>query len=83
MTKPKRNVRKAAMAARTKGPEVVTCAASRHVHLMAEALWHGREYPMFAEEPKHCAESLFAVVKALWEARQKLAALPSTGPTDQ
>lgn len=82
MTKPRRNVRKAAVAARTAGPAVVTCPASRHVHLMAEALWKGQPYPMLAEEPKHCAESLFAVVKALWEARQKLAALPSTGPTD-
>lgn len=82
MTKPRGNVRKAAMAARTAGPAVVTCPASRHVHIMAESLWHGRPYPLLAEEPKHCAESLFAVVKALWEARQQLATRASTGQGD-
>lgn len=48
---------------------VVTCAASRHVAIMAEALAKGRPYPMLQEEPEHCAGSLAATVGALWRAR--------------
>ena len=48
-----------------------TCAASRHVYLMAEALAKGKPYPMLTEEPEHCASSMLAVVAALWEMRTK------------
>ena len=50
-----------------------TCPASRHVHLMAEALATGRPYPMLQEEPEHCAGSLLSVLESLWKARTKLA----------
>lgn len=46
-----------------------TCPASRHVQQMAEELLSGG-YPMLAEEPGHCAESMLATVRALWEARK-------------
>lgn len=49
-----------------------TCAASRHLHLMADALLSGRGYPMLTQEPEHCAESMLAVLESLWKARAKL-----------
>lgn len=52
-----------------------TCPASRHVHLMADALASGKQYFMFTEEPEHCAGSLYAVLESLWKARTELAAL--------
>lgn len=53
-----------------------TCAASRHVQIMGEQLAAGQPYPMLQEEPVHCAESLLAVVAALYEARTQLAKVP-------
>lgn len=54
----------------------VTCPASRHVHMMADALASKRAaYPMFAEEPKHCAGTLYAVIESLWKARAEIARL--------
>jgi hypothetical protein len=50
-----------------------TCPASRHLHLMAEALAAGKPYPMLAEEPEHCAESMLWVLEHLWKARTKMA----------
>jgi hypothetical protein len=49
-----------------------TCPASRHAQMIAEALIRGKPYPMLTEEPKHCGESIAAVVTALYEARSKL-----------
>lgn len=49
-----------------------TCPASRHVQQIAEGLMSGK-YPMLAEEPRHCAESMLATVRALWEARRDAA----------
>lgn len=60
------------------GPHV-TCGASRHVAMMAEALAVKGSYPMISEDPKHCAESLAAVVAALWDARRRLHLLERTG----
>lgn len=48
-----------------------TCAASRHLHLIATELAKGRPYPMLQEEPQHCAESILAVLASLWELRAK------------
>ena len=62
-------------AARARRFPVNTCGASRHVHMMADDLARGRVPIMFADEPEHCAESLYATVAALWEARTKLAKL--------
>ena len=50
-----------------------TCPASRHVHIMADRLASGKGYPMFAEEPEHCAGSLYSVLESLWKARTALA----------
>jgi hypothetical protein len=54
----------------------VTCASSRHLHIMAEALANprtkGLRYSMLLEEPEHCAETMLAVLACLWEARQHL-----------
>lgn len=50
-----------------------TCAASRHLHLMADQLARGKPYPKLAEEPQECAMTMLAVVEALWKARTELA----------
>lgn len=46
-----------------------TCAASRHLHLIAECLAKGKPYPMLTEEPEHCAESMLSVLESLWKLR--------------
>ena len=53
-----------------------TCPASRHLHIMADCLMKPKKdgslrYPMLAEEPEHCAESIYAVIASLWESRSK------------
>ena len=55
-----------------RGFPVNTCGASRHAQMIAEALISGKPYPMLTEDPKHCGESIAAVVTALYEARSKL-----------
>lgn len=59
---------------RNKSP-LVTCAASRHLHIMADELSEHGRYHMFAEEPEHCAASIYAVIASLWEARHQIQAL--------
>jgi hypothetical protein len=51
-----------------------TCAASRHVHMMANALLRGETW-WFTEptEREHVAGSLLAVLEALWKARTEIA----------
>ena len=49
-----------------------TCPASRHLHLMADALAAGRPYPMLTEEPQRVAGSIYATIGALWKARTQL-----------
>lgn len=49
-----------------------TCPASRHLYLMADALAKGEPYHMLAEEPQHCAETMLAVLAALWESRTRM-----------
>lgn len=67
------NVRRRVNRAR-KFPEN-TCAASRHLHQIAEHLAAGKPYPMLHEDPQHCAGSMLAVLEALWKARTALAKL--------
>lgn len=55
-----------------------TCPASRHLHLMAQRLAAGKPYPMLADEPQHCAETMLSVLASLWEARTELAKLKAT-----
>ena len=50
-----------------------TCPASRHLHLMADALATGKPYPMLSEDPESCAGSMLSVLESLWKARTKLA----------
>lgn len=54
------------------GPSV-TCPASRHAAMIAEALLTGKAYPMLTEDPDHCGETIAAVVTALWDARALIA----------
>lgn len=68
-----RNLRRRANRARN-FPEN-TCAASRHLHLMADRLASGKPYPMLAEEPQHCAMTMLAVLESLWKARTEMARL--------
>ena len=53
-----------------------TCPASRHLHIMADCLTSKEGvYHMLNEEPAHCAESIYAVLASLWEARKELTKL--------
>lgn len=52
-----------------------TCPASRHVQMIGESLLKHAIPHALLEEPAHAAESMLAVVAALWEARTKIAAL--------
>ena len=61
---------------------VNTCPASRHVHIMADALAAGQTYHMFAEEPFHCAGSLYSVLESLWKARTEIAKLRAMLPQE-
>lgn len=66
-----REAYKAAEKERRKAP-LVTCPASRHVHLMADALRKRGKYHMFDEEPLHCSEGLYVTIYALWKARHRV-----------
>ncbi len=48
-----------------------TCPASRHLHMIAEALAAGRPYHMLTEEPLHCAGTMLSVLESLWKLRAK------------
>ena len=52
-----------------------TCGASRHVQIMADCLAEDGFYGMLSDEPQYCAETLYAVLASLWEARKELARL--------
>jgi hypothetical protein len=54
---------------------VNTCAASRHVHNIADALASGWDCPQLREEPQYCAKSMLNVLESLWKARTELARL--------
>lgn len=57
--------------------EVVTCPASRHLMLMADALAAKRGYFMFDEDPQHCACAIYSVLESLWKARAEIKRLTS------
>lgn len=59
-----------------------TCPASRHVQIIAEALSKDGKYPMFDEDPKHCATSIASVISSLYAARSFLDHLGYTWKTD-
>lgn len=46
-----------------------TCPASRHLHMIADALSKGQPYPMIDEEPQRIAENILVVLEALWKLR--------------
>jgi len=69
-----RNLRRRVMRARNF--PVGTCPASRHLHIMADALSTGnKRYYLFEKEPENCARSIYAVLESLWKARAELAKL--------
>lgn len=49
-----------------------TCPASRHVHMIGEALIRGKKYHMIDEEPEHVGGSLLSVVESLFKARTEV-----------
>lgn len=51
-----------------------TCAASRHLELMATQLATGKPYPMLTEEPVHCAISMLSVLTDLYKHRTAIVA---------
>ncbi len=60
-----------------------TSSADRHVHLIAETLAAGHPYPMLAEEPQHCAESMLWTLLALYRARNRVQALEGPAVTQR
>lgn len=54
-----------------------TCPASRHLHMIADALASGRKYHMIDEEPEHVASTMYAVLESLWKLRTKHPATPA------
>jgi hypothetical protein len=58
-----------------------TCPASRHLHMIADAIasgrpYHGCEWEQWDKEDREwIAGSLYSVLEGLWKARTKLAAL--------
>ena len=61
------------------GPHI-TCPASRHAQIMAEAMIRGELYAMMDEDRAYCGETIAVVVAALWEARAALAATRTDTP---
>jgi hypothetical protein len=51
-----------------------TCPASRHLHMIADALGSHEKYHMLDEEPEHCAITMYAVLESLWKLRAEKAA---------
>lgn len=49
-----------------------TDPCSRHVAMMAESLARRGAYEMLSDEPRHCAISMAATVRMLWDARAML-----------
>jgi hypothetical protein len=49
-----------------------TCPSSRHLHIMADTLASGKPYSMLAEDPEHCAQTMYAVLESLFKARTEL-----------
>lgn len=47
-----------------------TCGASRYLHDLAGALEHGN-LTLVEDDPQGVAERIYAVITALWEARDK------------
>lgn len=60
-----------------------TCPSSRHLHIIADQLGSGKPYPMLTEEPEHCAQSMYAVLEALFKARTELQKLKAKPPNTE
>jgi len=50
---------------------VNTCPASRHLHMIADALAARQPYWQILEEPQHIAETMYAVLEQLWKLRTR------------
>ena len=60
---------------------VNTCAASRHVHLMADQLGAKDRIPIEEVwDAEHLAGSLYSVLESLWKARDELIRLKGSWP---
>lgn len=67
------NVRRRAERARLLcGGLAVTCPASRHAMLIADAIANGKSYVMIQDEREHCASSMYSVLESLWNARAEI-----------
>lgn len=67
------NLRRRVNRARDKAWPKHTCAASQHVHLVANELLRWDSFANFDEH--HVAESMLFVLESLWKARMELARL--------
>lgn len=67
------NLRRRVNRARGKAWPAHTCAASRHVHLVAEELLRWDAFANFDEHD--AAASMLSVLESLWKARMELAKL--------
>ncbi len=54
--------------------KTMTCPASRHAAMIAEALMAGRR-DLVDDEPEHCGVSIGVTVELLWKARIEIARL--------
>ncbi|GEM_PF-2611940 len=50
----------------------VTCPASRHVDMMADALSKGEQWWSIHETPEYGARAMWSVVESLWKARARI-----------
>lgn len=56
---------------------IVTCPASRHVMMLADAMLERHDHPLL-EDPEHCAGSIYSVLESLWKARAEIKRLRLT-----
>lgn len=62
---------------------VNTCPASRHLHMIADALAAKHPYWMLLEEPQHIAETMYSVLEQLWKLRTSKAEGLNAGPPSE
>lgn len=71
------NMRRRVERARRKGDMLVTCPSSRHLHMIADYLsskdLKTRQIGTddIRADPEHVAQSIYAVIEALWKERSK------------
>lgn len=58
-------------AEKARGAALVTCPASRHLHMLADYLAIRAVPRQISEEPQYVAVSIYAILADLWEARAR------------